>query len=287
MNTHTAEREANLLLEAASRALARAGVESARLDAELLLACAAGVTRLGVLTGLRDLTPLARARFEELLARRLAREPLAYIVGRKEFFSLEFEVTPDVLIPRPETETLVAGALGFLASRPGSVVLDLGTGSGAIAVAVAVSAPLARVVATDVCPGAIEVARRNALRHDCSERIELRLGDCFEPVRSGEKFDLIVSNPPYIEESAFAGLEPELVRYEPRIAVAGGADGLDFYRRIAARAPDLLPSGREAMVEVGAGQADRVAALFVASGAHKVETITDLGGIERVVRARF
>jgi release factor glutamine methyltransferase len=217
------------------------------------------------------------------------REPLAYLIGRREFFSLDFEVTPAVLIPRPETETLVGAALEFIAAHPDSRVLDLGTGSGAIAVSIAASAPRARIVATDLSAAALAVARRNAERHGAGARVEFRRADLFEPLDSGAplgRFDLIVSNPPYIEDAALASLAPEVARFEPRCALVGGPDGLDFYRRIARAAREHLEPGGATMLEVGAGQAGRVAALLADAGMAPAAVINDLAAVARVVVAR-
>ncbi len=274
------------LLADATRVLRRAGVESPRLDAELLLSEAVGRPREQILAGLADVSADASARFAELLARRAAREPLAYITGRKEFYSIEFEVTPAVLIPRPETETLVAAALEFVARRPEACILDLGTGSGAIAIAIAANAPRVSATATDISEAALAVARRNAERAGVATRVEFRRADCFYPTDGGApfgRFDLIVSNPPYIDDSAMARLAPEIARYEPRHALAGGPDGLDVIRRIAAAAPAHLDRDGELIVEVGAGQADAVAALFRKAGLGRVRVINDLASVPRVV----
>jgi release factor glutamine methyltransferase len=275
------------LLADATAILERAGVESPRLDAELLLAEAAGCTRERVLAGLAEISADGSARFAEMLARRAAREPLAYIVGHKEFYSIDLEVTPAVLIPRPETETVVAAALEFIARRPAARILDLGTGSGAIAIAIAVNAPGASVTATDISDSALAVARRNATCAGVAARVALRRADCFD-VRDGGaqlgRFDLIVSNPPYVGALEAVRLAPEITHYEPALAVSAGGDGLAIVRRIAAGARARLERSGALMVEVGAGQADAVAALFRDAGLSRVGVINDLAGIPRVVR---
>jgi release factor glutamine methyltransferase len=277
---------ASLLAEASER-LRQAAVEDPALDAELLLAAAAGVDRTRLLTGSFALDDQCIGRFRHLVARRAAREPLAYIVRHKEFFGLDFEVSPEVLIPRPETELMVEAALAVLRGKPRSAVLDLGTGSGAIAVAIAVNAPHVHVTATDIASGALKTARQNAARLGCSARIEFLLGDCFAGLScSHPKFDLIVSNPPYVRDGEMADLQPEVALYEPEIALRGGKDGLDFYRRIAAEAASYLVSGGELIVEAGAGQAADVADILESGGCRAVEVILDLGGHQRVVRAR-
>lgn len=276
------------LIEAAEQMLRHAGVESPRLDAELLLAAAAGVARIELLSRVVAVDETARARFAQLVARRAAREPLAYILGRKEFYSLELEVGPGVLIPRPETEILVEVSLEELGRRRDPRVLDVGTGSGAIALAIAAGLPSACVVATDVSAGALAVARRNLERLGMAERIEIRLADCFAVMDGGKPlglFDLIVCNPPYVRDGEIEGLQAEVSRYEPRITLAGGSDGLDFYRLLARGARQHLAAGGKIAVEVGAGQAADVAAIFRASGLSEITMRNDLSGISRVVRA--
>ncbi len=275
------------LVSAAARTLDAAGVESARLDAEVLMAHAADLARAQVLSDSAELSPRVVARFGEYIARRAAREPLAYIVGRKEFFSLDFEVTPGVLIPRPETETLVATALESIAGRPESIVVNVGTGSGAIAIAIAANAPGARIVATDISKESLEVARRNAERLGFASRIEFRHGDCWAALDGGVpmRFDLVVSNPPYVEDAAIDALAPEIRQYEPRLALTSGLDGLGFYRRILARVVEFTSPSGELLVEVGAGQAASVVAMCCEAGCTGSVAIRDLAGIERVVRA--
>lgn len=282
-----AGRAGALAIAAASERLRRAGVKSARLDAELLMAAVTGRSRAALIAGAAQIEADALERFESMVARRAAREPLAYIVGRREFFSMEFAVRPGVLIPRPETETVVEAALDFLRGRPTATVLDIGTGCGAIAIAVAVNAPHARVVASDISKVALEVARDNARRHRCADRIGFRLGDCFAALGvSARPFDLIVSNPPYIAEGEVAALEPEVRDFEPRIALAGGRDGMEFYRRIAAGLGRWLAPAGEVILEVGAGQADAVEAMMREAACAAGVRMRDLSGVERVVRAR-
>ena len=275
------------LVEDAARTLAVAGVESPGLDAELLMAAALGIRRAQIVTGVDDLSADAVARYARLVARRAAREPLAYITGRKEFFSLELQVDQSVLIPRPETECVVEAAREFARRQPGCSVLDLGTGSGAIAIAVAANAPCGRMVATDISNASLEVARDNAARQGVADRIEFRVGDVWDALEPGSRFDLIVCNPPYIAGTALDTLAPEITRYEPRIALLGGADGLAFYRAIAARAREFLQPHGAIIVEVGGDQADAVGALLRLAGADRIDCITDLAGIRRVVAARF
>jgi release factor glutamine methyltransferase len=277
-------------IAAASARLTRAGVENARLDAELLMAAAAGVSRATLIAGGVEIDTALAERFERMVARREAREPLAYIVGYREFFSLEFVVREGMLIPRPETETVVEAALDFLRERPAARVLDIGTGSGAIAIAIAANAPAARVVALDISKVSLEVAAGNARRHRYADRIAFVQGDCFAALEDQappfSPFGLMVSNPPYIAEREFATLAPEVRDFEPRVALDGGRDGMDFYRRIAAGVPRWLAPGGGVILEVGAGQADAVEAMMRAAGCAVSARRRDLAGIDRVVRAR-
>ncbi len=272
------------ILEEGIRILTNAGIDTGRLDAEILLAHACGVSRAAMLTGSATVSGDAAEKFRAMIERRAAREPIAYVIGHKEFFSLDFEVTPAVLIPRPETETLVEAALNFLATRPQLCVLDLGTGSGAIAIAIAMNAQTARVMATDISKGALEVARRNARHHACNGRIEFREADLFASDNS--EYDLILSNPPYVAQQELNGLAPEVRRYEPREALTDGGDGLIFHRRIAKQSHSRLAIGGAVMVEIGAGQRMAVEGLFRSAGFSNIDAVTDLAGIERVIRAQ-
>jgi release factor glutamine methyltransferase len=278
-----------LKIDEAARRLAACGIESARLDAELLMAAAAGVTREAAVTGSIELSPATLDNFETMIARREKREPIAYLLGRKEFYSLDFEVSPAVLIPRPESEIVVDAALEVIAGAPDARVLDIGTGSGAIAIAIAVNAARVRVTGVDISADAIAVASRNARGHRVEDRVTFRRGDCFETLDGGPalgSFDVIVSNPPYLDEAEIPALEPEVRGYEPRIALSAGAGGLDILRAIAAAAPRHLASDGELIVEVGEGQAAAVAKLVEEAGLHLVSVINDLAGHPRVVRAR-
>ena len=285
--TSVRKRAASLIAEAAET-LRQAAVESPELDGEILLAAAAGIERSKLLTGSFALDDACIGRFRQFVTRRAAREPLAYIVGHKEFYGLDFEVNRHVLIPRPETEFVVEAALKVVRGKSRARVLDLATGSGAIAIVIALSAPDVMVAATDISALALEIARRNTHRQGCANRIEFFTGDCFAALPcSHRKFDLIISNPPYVRDDEIDGLQPEVARYEPRIALRGGKDGLDFYRRIAAQVGSHLNAGGEVVLEVGAGQAADVVRILKAAGCHTVETIRDFDGHERVVRARL
>jgi release factor glutamine methyltransferase len=277
------------MIHLAAIELAAAGIESSLLDAQVLMAEAAGVTRVELISGSICLSPKQLEDFNAMVARRQKREPIAYIVGRKEFYSLEFDVGPQVLIPRPETEVLVDLALEFLATKPNARVLDLGTGSGAIAIAIATNAPNAEVIGSEVSVDACAMAIRNLVRHGLHESLRLRRADCFYVLDHGRplgSFDLIVSNPPYLEDTEIAAVEPEVRNYEPRIALAAGRDGLEIMRRIASGVLPHLRPGGELMVEVGLGQAPAVATLFQDAGLGVVSVINDFAGHPRVVHAR-
>lgn len=284
-----AARRALEQIDTASRRLATAGIESSRLDAELLLAASAGVTREAVVIGSIDLSLAILKRFDALIARREKREPIAYIVGHKEFYSLDFEVTPAVLIPRPETEFVVTAALESIAGKADARVLDIGTGSGAIAIAIAVNAPRAHLTALDISADAIAVASRNALRHQVQDRMTLRRADCFDVLDGGEPlgtFEVVLSNPPYLDDAEIAGLEPDVRGYEPRIAMNAGVGGMEIHRRIIAGAFAHLAVGGELVLEVAMGQAEVVTKLIGETGLRVVAVINDFAGHPRVVRAR-
>jgi release factor glutamine methyltransferase len=282
----TARRAVRDLLDRAIVSLERAGVESSRLDAELLLMRAAGTSRVKVLIGDVALDPETLRRFGAMVQRRADREPLAYIVGTRDFYSLEFRVTPDVLIPRPETETLVAAAIDQLATRPNARILDVGTGSGAIAIAILVNTPQVTAVGVDISAKALKVAQQNATRLCVEDRIVLRRGDCFDPLDDRGRlgtFDLIVANPPYIVDSQIETLQPEVAQYEPHLALAGGPDGLEFYRRIANGLDENLIAGGRLMLEIGNGQAAAVTVILGERGYSVIERRADQAGIVRVL----
>lgn len=273
-----------------SRKLLDAGIDTGSLEASLLLGRATGFDRLGLITRTGDtLTSEQSAAFDELMARRLDREPLQYILGETEFMGMTFEVTPDVLIPRGDTETLVEAVLDLEEERMDAspiVVADIGTGSGAIAVALAKSLPYVHVLAVDVSPEAIAIAERNARRHDVDDQITFRLGDGLAPLDGPVRY--LVSNPPYIDAADMAGLEPEVRDYEPHLALTPGADPLKWYRVFANEGAKFVEPGGYLAVEVGAGQARQVAALLEALPQYweKPTMKDDLGRIERVVIAR-
>jgi release factor glutamine methyltransferase len=284
--------EARSALQAATEALGAVGIDTPRLDAELLLAAATGLDR-AALAADPDLEPAASRLFGEQVRRRLRREPVAYILGTKGFRRLELEVDRRVLVPRPETELLVELALEEGARR----VLDVGTGSGAIALAVADELPEAAVAATDTSPGALEVARANAARLGLAERVRFEAGT----IPEGMSFDLVLANLPYVAEREWPALEPEVTQWEPREALLAGPDGLDAYRALltpggclSVRIADQTTTASvgsdrrttTVAVEVGEGQAMAVAELVRGAGLAEIEVRKDLAGVERVVVGR-
>lgn len=264
--------------------LAGKGVENARLEAEWLLCAALGLDRVGLYVNFdRPLTPAELTAYREMVARRAQREPLQYILGNQEFMGLEFEVSPGALIPRHDTEVLVEAALQRAA--PTSRILDIGVGSGCIAVALAKALPQVEVVGVEKSPEALALAERNAGKHGV--RVTLFEGSLFEPF-PGQKFDLIVSNPPYIPTADMETLQPEVRDFEPHQALDGGPDGLAFYRLIIPAAPDYLTPGGWLLFEVGIAEASAVQALFEATGRFaELFTAKDTNGIERVVGGRL
>lgn len=272
----------DLLRQGAEALAATLGLEprEARLEAQILHCHALGVSRAWLISHDRDvLTDAAGKVCSDLLARRLAGEPIAYIVGEREFFGLVFKTTPAVLIPRPETELLVELALARLAGNQSCKVLDLGTGSGAIAVSIAKNRQQAEVTAVDQSAEALAVARENVVRLEVPN-LRLLHSDWFGAL-GGETFDLIVSNPPYVE-AADPHLQRGDVRFEPLSALASGADGLDDIRRIAAAAPLHLRPGGWLLFEHGYNQGEGCRQILRQQGFLQVETIRDLAGLERV-----
>lgn len=268
--------QAGGVLAEAEAALAAAS-DSPRLDAELLLAFAARLSRSSVLAfPERTLEPAVVEKFRALLGRRARGEPLAYLTGEREFFSLPLAVTPDVLVPRAETELLVEAALAGLGSEAAAAFLDLGTGSGAIALAIKRSLPAARVTATDRSAAALEVARRNAARLELDVRFVE--SDWFAQLR-GERFDVIVSNPPYVRSADVAGA----LSHEPRPALDGGADGLDAYRALLAGGKGHLARRGILALEHGAEQRPELVALAAGHGWRVAAAHDDLAGRPRVL----
>ena len=269
--------------------LAKRGVDSPRLQAELLLAHTLGLPRMKLYLSFdRELTGSELDALRGFVKRRGDREPLQHIVGSTSFCGLEMIVTRDVLVPRPETELLAARALKFLQSRgkPESTVLDFGTGSGCLAIAIAAQAPGAELHAADISEAALEVARRNAERHQVAGRIHFHGGDGFDALPAGLRFDLIVSNPPYIARDEIEALQPEVRDHDPRLALDGGPDGLDFYHRLASHGGERLNGGGRLIVELGDGQDLAARALFEAEHWRVEGVENDDTGRARILIAR-
>lgn len=270
--------------------LGRQGFESAALDAKLLTGHALGLSALDLATRENEaVADDAAARVAGLLQRRMTGESVARIIGARAFYGLDFRLNEATLEPRPETELLVDLALGALPA--GGRLLDLGTGTGCIPVAVLANQPDATAVAVDLSGRALEAARDNAGQHGVDGRLEFLQGSWFEPLttspqgRGEEKFDLIVSNPPYITSAVVETLAPEVKDFDPRLALDGGPDGLVPYRIIAAQAANWLRPGGWVLVEIGFDQGAAVSALFLEAGFEDVAIHTDLNGLERVVAA--
>jgi release factor glutamine methyltransferase len=270
--------------------LKAAGIANPVREADWLLAHVLGLPAHALLLeGERAVSARQAERSWALIRRRASHEPLQYLLGTQEFRGLDMAVTPDVLIPRPETELLVEETLRAIARVSGPRLADVGTGSGCIAVAVVRERPDATVYALDISAPALAVARANAIRHGTFDRIRFIQTDLLEAfsARARERFDVIVSNPPYIPVGELDGLQPEVAHYEPRMALAAGSDGLTYHRQLLREAPTFLKPGGCLIMELGYGQADSVMSLARSSGAYdSVVCRKDTAGIERVLVAR-
>jgi release factor glutamine methyltransferase len=272
--------------------LSERGVPNARLDAEVLLSHIFTRDRAWLITH-RDeaLDEATRTLFEAVVNRRARREPLQYITGEQEFWGLDFRVTPDVLIPRPETELVVESALKIIqaASRPVTII-DLCAGSGCIAVSLAKESGTARIFATDTSARALAVARENARKHDVSDRIRFLEGDLFGPLAELDlhgMVDLIVSNPPYVRSGDLPALQPEVRDFEPELALIAGPEGTEIQQRIIDTAPEFLKKDGSLIMEMGQGQSDSLMRIVNDAGRYEIpEIMKDLAGIERVIVAR-
>jgi len=273
------------LLRWATEDLTKRGSDSPRLDAELLLGRTLGLDRVQLIVQhTRPLDDAELALFKRLFVRRRAREPMAYILGGREFYGVELKVDQRVLVPRPDTEVLVDVALSRTSERDMyGRALDLCTGSGCVALALGLRRKTWKIVGTDISEDALEVARTNAVRLGVAHNVHFAQGDLYQPVGASQRFELIVSNPPYIPSAEIAELMPEVRDFEPRLALEGGADGYRVLARVVADAARHLTPGGVLCCELGAGQSDRVAELFEAAGFADVRRNKDLGGHERVV----
>ena len=273
------------LLDEAESRLDAGGVSTPWLDVQVLLAhCIGGGRQALYAHPQRRFSGAEVQRFRSLVARRLKGEPVAYIIGEKEFWSLTFEVTPDVLIPRPDTEILVEGVLKLFGGEEAIRILEIGTGSGAISVALASELKQASITATDYSPEALAVAARNALNNKVGGRISFLCGDLFTPVRGS--FDIIISNPPYISEIEFTLLAPEVRKYEPRRALVSGSEGTEFHRRLVEGARPFLTRRGWLAMELGVGQRGALEKMLYKSGYCDIVFYRDYAGIDRAVLAR-
>jgi release factor glutamine methyltransferase len=278
------------LLQWTTDYLKRHGAESPRLDAEVLLAQARGCRRIELYTAFDEVPSEAvRAEFREMVRRRAEGMPVAYLVGHREFYSLEFQVTPDVLIPRPETETLVLALIDLARQRPADplTICDVGTGSGAIAVAAAKQLPASRLTAIDISAPALEIARANAQRHGVAERIEFVSGDLLSAIPGEQKFDFLLSNPSYVKQSEFESLAPDVRNYEPRLALVAGPEGTEVVRRLVPQAAEHLQAGGYLLMEVSPTTHDAVLALLSTDDRFEAaSTVRDINRLPRVVQAK-
>jgi release factor glutamine methyltransferase len=281
----------------AARQLSAAGIDDARLEAQLLLSHAAGMSKSSMLARLNEPVPAAVCeRLENLIERRLGREPLAYILGYREFYGREFLVSPAVLIPRPETELIVDDARNLLSSTPESLIIDIGTGSGALGLTLLAESPLATLLATDISAEALEVAVQNAERLNVADRASFVLGDLTSMLNRPGHRTVVVANLPYVAEDDRAYLQPEVRDWEPAGALFSGPDGLDLVGRLLGDLPRLLKEGDVAYLEIGLGQRTAVAQISHQIGARKFTFIKESRGsaaldnqraVERVVKLEF
>ena len=271
---------ATALLKHASALLQGAGIDDAPREARILLAAAMNTARVD-----REPSATERAAFDKMIARRTTREPVAYILGRKEFWSLEFEVSPAVLIPRPDSETLVEAALKQFKSAPPKSILDLGTGSGCLLIALLSEWRNATGLGVDISGGALAVAERNAKRLGVAGRAVFARGDWSQGL--AQKFDLVVANPPYITARELLSLERDVAVFEPALALAGGEDGLEPLRRIAEGLPRVMHGGGVAIVELGIAQSAAASRILLNAQLDVLHTAKDLAGRERAIVARL
>ena len=280
------------LLQWTTGYLKERGAESPRLDAEVLLAQALSCQRIELYTAFDDVPPeVPRAAFRDLVRRRAEGTPVAYLVGRKEFYSLSFSVTPDVLVPRPETEFLVIRLLDLVAertpAREGPAIADVGTGSGNIAVCAVKWLATCQVTALDICAKALAVAAANAAQHGVAERIEFLTSDLFAAVAPERRFDFVVSNPPYVSDGELGALTRDVRDYEPRSALVAGPRGTEVIERLIVQAGERLVSGGWLLTEISPQLDATVRQLIVDDGRFELgATVKDLAGLARVVQAR-
>jgi release factor glutamine methyltransferase len=277
------------LIPIGERILKESGIENANHDAEALLGFEIGFDKQKIfMNWVYEVDDLRSERYFDLVNRRAGGEPLQYITGEQWFMGHRFSVDPSVLIIRPETELLAEKAIDYLQTHERAKdVLDLCTGSGALAISIAKACPRIRITASDISSQALAVAKKNARDLGVSSRLDFVTSDLFDGIKSGafgKKFDLIVTNPPYIRTSDLENLQKEIREHEPKIALDGGTDGLDFYRRIAKEAGPYLKPGACILTEIGYAQASDVSALFGEAGFSGIEVFPDLSGLDRIIK---
>ncbi len=266
----------------------KAGIDTAELDARLFAEAAFEMDRLELVNREREEVPDQQLKaLQAFAARRLKGEPVVRILGEKEFWGLSFKLNAATLVPRPETELLVERGLEVIGALDGARILDLGTGTGCIPIALLTEYSDVTAVAVDLAAEALEMARFNANRHGVGGRFRTLKGSWFDPLEPGERFDLITSNPPYVETSVISGLMPEVREHDPRLALDGGPDGLTAYRAIAAEAGLFLKPDGVLLLEIGSGQGSTVSDILVGAGFAEVEVVPDLAGLDRMVVARL
>ncbi|KQU93324.1 hypothetical protein ASC89_24570 [Devosia sp. Root413D1] len=266
----------------------KAGIDTAELDARLFAEAAFEMDRLELVNREREEVPAKQLKtLEAFAARRLKGEPVVRILGEKEFWGLSFKLNAATLVPRPETELLVERGLEVIGALDRPRILDLGTGTGCIPISLLTEYSDVTAVAVDLSAEALEMARFNANRHGVGSRFTALKGSWFDPLEPGERFDLITSNPPYIESGVIAGLMPEVREHDPRLALDGGPDGLAAYRAIAAEAGLFLAAEGVLLLEIGSGQGHTVSDIFVGAGFAEVEVAPDLAGLDRMLVARL
>ena len=280
------------LLNWVNEYLTNKGIESSRLSAELLLSGVLGLKRIELYTQFdKHVAAEQLDKLRDLVKRAGQHEPVAYLVGKTEFYSMELNITPACMIPRPETELLVERAIEFLRTRHGTqFICDLCTGSGCIAVAIGKNFPDARIIATDICDEALAVAAGNIEKHKLKDRIKLLCGDLFDPIISGldvKKFDMIVCNPPYVSSAEYEKLDKNVKDYEPRKALFAGIDGLDIYRRIIEKADGFLKPDAALIMEIGYAQGPAVKELLEQTGVYnEIKIEKDFHNNDRIVSAK-
>jgi len=268
----------------ATQVMRSAGISEPRREAGSLLAHTIGKDRTFLITHANDeLSEEDLDEYRSLIERRASGEPLQYIIGAQDFFGRQFRVTPDVLIPRPETELLVEAALHLLRNQTAPYVCDVGTGSGCISITLLCERDDARAIAVDISEAALKVARFNSTTLSVSERIEFRLSDCFSELKPNSQFDLVVSNPPYVAADVLSGLQREVRDHEPRVALSPGPDGLEVIQRLLGESPAFLKDKGHLVMEIGFDQGKRVQGLIDPKKWRLVEIRPDLQGIPRIV----